>query len=96
MKKEFKPISMKCSQKEFDEALPILKKHGFTIENIDRFTKYPYLVNDRYGEEKKVTNYSGHRDYHENLFDAWNLNTFLEYSGIELNVNLSTTTIQIL
>ena len=86
MKKEFKPIAMKCTEEQFNAIKPILKENSLIItDSINRFTSTPYLVNNVSGAAGLVSNvYPGLKnDYKRTVFEEWNQDTFLEYCGIK-------------
>ncbi len=84
--KEFKGIAMKCSQKNWEEIKPILEKNNLCIENITTFNDCTYLVNNYELRERVISNASHKSDYHKQrtVFEEWDMNTFLEYCGIEV------------
>lgn len=85
MKKEFKPIAMKCTEEQFEAIKPILEENGLPIKNIDHFYEFEYLTNNFSNENSTISNlrHSWINDYNRTVFEEWNQDIFLEYCGIE-------------
>lgn len=85
MKKEFKPIAMKCTGEQFNAIKPILEANGGRISCIQSFITTPYLVNNLDNIQMCISNVSDSRIGKNNrtVFEEWNQGTFLEYCGIE-------------
>ena len=90
MRKEFKPIAMKCNQEQFDAIRPKLKKAGCKIDSSNGFETYPYLVNNKIGNKNNITNYckSDANSYNRTVYKEWNEKLFLECCGIETTPTL--------
>ena len=86
VKPEFRPIAMKCNQRQFIAIDPILKENGLEVYNITNFTYAPYLVNNVGEDDLCVSNVATNsKDNHDRtVFEEWNQNIFLEYCGIKL------------
>jgi len=85
MKKEFKPIAMKCTEEQFNAIRPILKAKDARMYDIGSFNHFPYLVNNLDNDQGLISNVLERRkDLRERtVFEEWNQDTFLEYCGIE-------------
>lgn len=85
MKKEFKPIAMKCTEEQFNAIKPILEANGGRIYCIQMFSNAPYLVNNLDSIPMCISNVSDSRmgKNGRTVFEEWNQDTFLEYCGIE-------------
>lgn len=75
-----RPISMKCSQEQFDAVKD--KLAGCTIDSINHFVNYPFLINSRYSKQNNITNYLCPNDTSE-VHETWNEEIFLNACGIE-------------
>ncbi len=84
--KEFKPISMRCNQQQYDEIKQILIDNGCKLNDLNGdFEKYySYLVNNQGGKKNNICNMSKSsiEDFNRKFFDKWNKDIFLEYCGI--------------
>ena len=87
-----KPISMKCSQEQFDKIRPMLEKNGIigTRYPFSHFGYDSYLTNNYMGLEGDINNVSEHgkRGHKREVFEEWNQDIFLEYCGIEAKVEI--------
>ena len=83
--KDMRPISMKCSQKQFNQIKPVLEENGLTIVSIDSFTDHPYLVNNLGNDFGEVSNAMPHNkdSWDREVFEEWDQDLFLQYCGIE-------------
>jgi hypothetical protein len=90
MKNNFKPISMKCTEKEFDKIKLILEKNGFRIQNIcPSWGAFNYLTNNFCGIKSNIANVSkiDTRIHNRDVFEEWDQEIFLQYCSIETNKN---------
>ena len=80
MKKQFKPIAMRCNKEQFEAIKPKLDRNGNEIFMIGKFKENTYLVLFDHGE---ITN--GSEMIRENyiIHETWNERIFLEVCGIE-------------
>jgi len=79
-----KPISMKCSQEQFDKIRPILEKNGITMRYpLSHFGYDSYLTNNYMGAEGDINNVSCKKGRKREVFEEWDQDTFLEYCGIK-------------
>lgn len=85
-KLEFTPISMKCTQEQFDEIRPILESGGCEIDKIYIFDVSGYLVNNYNGKKNIINNIikSSIHDYNRTYYPEWNKEIFLNACGIEM------------
>lgn len=82
-KVEFKPISMKCNQQQFDAIKPILEKHGLDIEAVwGGFDLFPFLTNHYGFSELNIGNLKSPLPRHP-IMEEWNQDLFLRCCGIE-------------
>ena len=83
MKKEFKPLAMKCNKEQFEAIKPKLK--GMQIGYISNFNEWNYLVNNEDGYPFVICNTgeSGSKRYNREIHETWNEHIFLEACGIE-------------
>lgn len=83
MKKQFTPIAMICSQKQFDEIKPKLK--GLDIISINCFDDFRYLTNDfGIGDKILISNISNTPLNNERIiYETWDERVFLEACGIQ-------------
>ena len=75
---------MRCSQEQFEEIKPILEKNGLSVEYLDNFKICPYLVNNISGN-RAISNVvpSDKTSHKREIFEEWDMNTFLEYCDIK-------------
>jgi hypothetical protein len=85
---QFRPISMKCNQEQFDEIRPILEKARINIQDVYDFNNFNYLTNNYAGEGLIVTNIKEEcaDDYNRNVYPKWNKEVFLNACGIAINL----------
>jgi len=97
MKTEFKPIAMRCTEKQFDELKPILKKYDVSYQNnhINNISKIGwYLTNDYNGN--KIVSATGCRFTNRELIETFNADLFLQCCGIELEETFTLTKSEII
>ena len=82
---EFKPISMKCNQQQFNAIKPILEEHGWKLVNITEFKSWPYLVNNYQNAQGNISNaVEGSKTcYNRTGYEEWNQDLFLRCCGID-------------
>jgi plastocyanin len=84
---KMKPIAMRCNEAQFNEIKQILIDNGYRPEQIDSFTEYPYLINNRHGIPGIVTNYTGEIHavglHERTIYYEWDADIFLKSCGIE-------------
>lgn len=90
MKKEFKPISMKCNQEQFDAVKPKLKDYNYEIVCMHDFERCRYLINNLGGDTRQISNVLNEdkKSYNRIVYEAWNEKVFLEACGIETTPTL--------
>jgi hypothetical protein len=77
MKKQYKPISMRCTKEQFDS---IKDRIDLPIHNIDNFEHFPYLTNSK----NVVTNINGtHEIAQRDIIETFNADYFLDCCGRE-------------
>lgn len=80
----FRPVAMRCTQKQFEEIKCKLK--GINIHDIVfyNFIRNCYLTNNLLGKKGVISNISEHckRDYNREVHEEWNERIFLEACGI--------------
>lgn len=83
-----KPIAMRCTEQQFEEIRPILDKNGLNIINITDFQNCPYLVNNAQNKLGNINNFTKNSQYSHTrrVFENWDMNTFLEYCDIKLEL----------
>jgi len=79
-----RPIAMNCTQEQFESIKPKLDKAGIRISNMSSFEKDPFLINNAFGYELCVCNFSSKNKKDRELFETWNERIFLEYCGVEV------------
>jgi len=79
-----KPIAMRCNEQQFEEIKPILEKNGLSVKYLDNFKICPYLVNNISGY-RAISNVvpSNKTSHKREIFEEWDMNTFLEYCDIK-------------
>jgi hypothetical protein len=83
-KKNFKPVCMKCSREQFEQARPILEAHGLELFDVDyQCSFHNYLVNNLSDTPGRISNYERSTKYGRAVVDEWDLELFLHYCGIE-------------
>lgn len=86
MKKEVKPIAMKCTQEQFESIKPKLEKAGYIISSITSFKECEYLAND-FNYKKEISNIDRNTSKkvkkHYKWHHQWNEKVFLESCGEE-------------
>lgn len=82
MKKEFRPIAMKCNQEQFDSIKPKLEKIGLKVAKPKGHRVYLYLTNNHLSVDGLIgmTNDNKKRE----IYETWNDKIFLEACGIEV------------
>ena len=85
MKKEFKPIAMKCTGEQFNAIKPILEENELEVYKVTNFGFSPYLVNNLAEDDICVSNVAinSKDNYGRTVFEDWNQDIFLEYCGIK-------------
>lgn len=84
MKKEFRPIAMRCNQEQFKSVKYKLEKHGIPFGTCHLSILYPYLINHHAADDSlEIGNYkpSPATKY---TYETWNEKIFLEACGIEV------------
>lgn len=80
----FTPISMKCTQEQFESIKPKLK--GINIESAYDFDSFPYLINYYADEENNIGNVHFNAIGSEHIIhETWNEEIFLKACGIEVD-----------
>jgi hypothetical protein len=75
------PISMRCTQEQFEEIRPILEANGCNVSDIHPFYAVPYLINFRFDKINNITNYDLPKT-NSKVYEIWNAQIFLEACGI--------------
>lgn len=80
---------MKCTQENWDEIKPILKKNSIEIINITSFSNDTYLVNNFSGDElvTNVAEYTKNR-HGIKVYEEWDKDVFLEACGIKIKYTI--------
>lgn len=82
-KEKFKPVCMKCSREQLEQARPILEAYGLVMVQIDRDRNYNYLINNLGSIPGDVSNFERSTDHGRAVIEEWDLDLFLQYCGIE-------------
>lgn len=77
------PISMRCTQEQFEEIRPILEANGCNVSDIHPFYAVPYLINFRFDEINNITNYDLPKP-NSKVYEIWNAEIFLKACGIKV------------
>lgn len=99
MKKEFKPIAMKCNKEQFEAVKPKLKDYNYEIVcAAHNFEKCEYLINNLGGYTGQISNVLNEdkRSYNRTVHETWNETIFLEACGIETEETFKITKEQII
>lgn len=83
--KNYTPISMKCTQEQFEAIKPKLEKAGFEIVYITSFDNCAYLTNFFKRVKNRISNISEYcsEDFDRTVHCQWNEKVFLESFGEE-------------
>ena len=75
---------MRCNEQQFEEIKPILEKNGLSVQYLDNFKICPYLVNNISGYRAISNVLPSDKTRHiREIFEEWDMNTFLEYCDIK-------------